>query len=176
VRLVVLDASQLPVQPPSEQAGFELTVVATMVEDRLPRPAAEIIKMPQARSGVTRQGPWQPRRTPGQASQDQARLVVPGQKRVGDRVDLFGVETLEGEGGLEAAMREAPLLLLPSQPLLRQGEGQDTIAQNGDGALLVERRNAEKDQDAPPAARPERRLIRSGCGDSLNRNTVSPAR
>ncbi len=73
-------------------------------------------------------------------------------------------------------MREAPLLLLPGQPLLRQGEGQDAISEDGDGAFLVEGRNAEEDQAATPAPRLERRLIRSGCGESLNRNTVIPAR
>jgi hypothetical protein len=103
---------------------------------------------------MARQGERQAGRAPGQASQDQPRFVAPGEKRIGDRVDLFGAKAFEGEGGLEAAMRKAPLLLLPGQPLLRQGEAQDAVAQDGDGALLVERRDAEEDQDAPPAARP----------------------
>ncbi len=83
---------------------------------------------------------------------------------------------LEGERGFEAPVGETSLLLFTGQPLLRQGEGQDSVAEDGDRALLVEGRNAEEDQAATPAPRLERRLIRSGCGESLNRNTVIPAR
>lgn len=173
---MVLDAPELPVQPVSPQAGFELAVVAAMVEDRLPGPTAEVIKMSQARSGMAHQGAGQPGGSPGKATQDEPRFIAAGEKRVGDRVDLLRGEALEGERRLEAPVRESPLLLLAGQPLLRQGEGQDTVPYDGDGALLVEGRDAEEDQDAPPAMAPRSRLIRPGCGESLNRNTVIPAR
>ncbi len=54
VRLVVLDAAQLPLQSPPQQPGLELAVITAMVADRLPRPAAEVIKMSQAGAGMAR--------------------------------------------------------------------------------------------------------------------------
>ena len=136
--LVVLDAPQLARQAPSPQPGEEVCLVPTVIEDRLPRPAAEVVEVAKARGGIPGESVRQPGGAPGQASQDQSRFVVAGEKRVGDRIDLLGAEILESQRRLQAPVREARLLLFPGQPLLRQGEGQDSVAQDGDGAFLVE--------------------------------------